>query len=223
MIEGFFSGFQKSFSPSTGEWIYAISGPKINNCIHIYLFIWVEEGNKSLKTELEDKCFPNCNYALVSVGCYQNCILKNCKLRPPQFDTSSYILLEMNLASRLAPAASELLLHFAARLDSLLPFSGLPTPGCRLLVLLGAGLGSHSWRSELLPSGRIRPRVSKLQLPSCHNSGNLTAKIASPSFPLNFPSKQLHPLEIHRVQIRFFTLVHYIFLALETAFEQYEL
>lgn len=93
--------------------------------------------------ELEDKPFLNHNYALVPVGFCQRCVLKNCKIRPPLFDVSSYILLEMNLASHLAAAAAELL-PFCSPFGSLLLFKAPPTLRCRLLMLLGARLGSHS-------------------------------------------------------------------------------
>lgn len=94
--------------------------------------------------ELEDKPFLNHNYAFVSVGFCWHCVLKNCKIRPPLFGVSSYILLEMNLASHLAVPAAELL-PFCSPFGSLLPFKAPPTLRCRLLMLLGARLGSHSW------------------------------------------------------------------------------
>lgn len=62
-------------------------------------------------------------------------------MRPPLFDVSSYILLEMNLASRSAPAAAELLLHFVACFDSPLPFTALPHPEVRVADAVGGRAG----------------------------------------------------------------------------------
>lgn len=118
----------------------------------------------------------------------------------------SCCVLCMNLASCSAPAAS--FCSFLGPAPCSRPWSRflLPTSD---LQLPGAVQGSHSRQSKLLPSRSIRPQVLKLHLPSCHNSSNLTAKIAFPSLPLNFPSKQWHPLEIHRVQIHFFNALHF--------------
>lgn len=79
-----------------------------------------------------------------------------------------------------------------------------PTPVCFSPVL------SRPARSHHPAEQTSSPQVAKLQAPSCRNSGNLTARIASPSFPLNFPSKPSSPLEIDRAQI-FIFVMHYIF------------